>query len=171
MPLILGVPRGCVACWACHMVVAQAMPWPSESANAERDAAMAFDFADDASAPPLPILIGGVGRLGAGRSGRNLTPSPDVFRPFQPWKDQMTHGLKEMYDSLTQKPAPSMLFPVEKCLDTCEMGSPEAMAKFCRGYAYPGTPNARRCWEGVQDLEAGNIGACQGRCRAIQHNW
>ena len=69
------------------------------------------------------------------------------------------------------RPAPTNLFPFEKCLDYCAMGSPQLMEIFCRTYTQEGTPNRERCWEAANDLRAGNEESCKNRCRAIQENW
>jgi hypothetical protein len=67
--------------------------------------------------------------------------------------------------------APTNFFPLSKCLDICSMGNVTEMEKFCRAYTVEGTPNARRCWKAVVDLQAGNIAKCKNRCRAIAKNW
>jgi len=69
------------------------------------------------------------------------------------------------------RPTPTNFFPLDKCLDTCAMGSPGLMELFCRTYTPEGTRNRARCWKGVNDLEAGDIPSCQNRCRAIAKNW
>jgi hypothetical protein len=66
---------------------------------------------------------------------------------------------------------PAMLFPVNKCLDYCAMGSPELMETFCRQHTVAGTLDRKRCWEAVSDLEAGDTASCGSKCLAIANNW
>lgn len=89
--------------------------------------------------------------------------------------------LRQTQDSLSRlrdllfpgvcRPTPTNLFPLEKCLDYCAMGSPELMEIFCRTYTQEGSANRERCWQAANDLRAGNEESCKNRCRAIQTNW
>lgn len=67
--------------------------------------------------------------------------------------------------------APTMLFPLGRCLDICETGKPSLMEDFCKAYTKRGTHNRERCWSAVLDLEAGDVQSCKNQCRAIHENW
>lgn len=124
--------------------------------------------ANGGGSPFVPIQIADAGAHGPDSRRRNVTLWPGVF---DEWKRNAIKSLAPLFEASPQNPAPSMYFPFGKCMDTCDMGDPEEMAKFCRGYTTSDTPNASRCWRGVEDLRSGNIPACKGRCRAIQENW
>ncbi len=58
-------------------------------------------------------------------------------------------------------------FDVNTCLRYCDGGDPGAMEAYCRQSTQPGTRARALCWEAVNELETGNIPACQNRCFAI----
>src|SRR5262249_49841806 len=76
---------------------------------------------------------------------RKVTPVfPDVF---DEWRKHANRNMRDLWNFVDRvcRPAPTMLFPLGKCLDYCVMGSPEQMLEFCRKYTSPGTRNAQRC--------------------------
>jgi hypothetical protein len=137
-------------------------------ASAEGLSSRGSGGANDGGSPFAPIQIADAGAYGADSRRWNVTPAPGIF---DEWKRNAIKSLAPLFEASPQNPAPSMYFPVDICLDKCAQGRPEGMAEFCRAYTIPDSSNARRCWQGVEDLRRGNSDACEGRCRAMQHNW
>lgn len=128
--------------------------------------AFPLDFAAGTVPAGIPVAERSYGSSTCRRP--NVTPIPGML---QEWKKHAERGTAGLFNWLSEKPAPLMYPDPNVCLDRCAIGSPGYMAEFCRAHTTLGSPNARRCWQAVEDLEAGDKDACNGRCRAMQHNW
>jgi RHS repeat-associated protein len=98
------------------------------------------------------------------------TPAMRVDPRGQQTED-LRSRLRDLLFPRVCRPAPTNFFPVGKCLDACSTGSAPFMEVFCRHYTREGTKNRSLCWQGAEDLQAGDVSSCQNRCRAIANNW